>query len=98
MRLLASESSSASCDHGLLLKRLEFTGAGRRNRTPTTTPAVARFSGVQRRLKSERLQVSHHPVGPCHKESQGEFGPVQMRLWASDQARYPNHHAKECEH
>ena len=63
-----------------------------------TTPAVAQFSGGHRPLESERPQVSHHPVGPCNKESQAEFGPVQMRLWACDQARNPNHHTKQCEH
>src|ERR1700722_15011742 len=62
------------------------------------TPAVARSSGAQTSSKSERPQISHHPGGPCNEESQAEFGPVQMGVWVSDQARNPNQHTKEHQH
>ncbi len=65
---------------------------------PETTLSVARLRGAQTPPKSERLQITHHPDGPCNEESQAEFGPVQMGFWVSDQARNPNQRAKECQH
>ena len=59
---------------------------------------LARKAAREQRPKSERLQISHHPGSPSNKESQGAFGPVEMRFWVSDQVRNPNQDAKECQH
>jgi len=50
------------------------------------------------RPKSERSQISHHPGGPCNQESQHALGPIEMRLWVSDQLRNPHQHAKDGQH
>ena len=90
-------------------KTREGSGIARRGRTGTKCRldeievfqrrlGVARFSDAQTPPKSERPQISHHPCGPRYKESQGEFGPVQVRLRVSDQAGNPNQKTKECQH
>ena len=46
---------------------------------PAVIPTYQRPNRSLDHAKSEKPQISHHPGGPCNKESQGEFGPVQMR-------------------
>jgi hypothetical protein len=65
----------------------------RKQRGPLPDLPARRHDLSQKDLKSATIQAA-----PCNKESQADFGPVQMRLWVSDQARNPNQHAKECQH